>query len=150
MSTSRTYTAGNTLTAAQATDWAQGSIGYAQVTANQTTITTVVDLTGLTVTATLVAGRRVKITAQVGFFSTIADDVVVCNIQEGATILSSFASPQRPASWGLVMTGSVVIQPSAAAHTYKLTMARDTGTGTVTMQASATRPAFILVEDIGT
>jgi hypothetical protein len=49
----------------------------------------------------------------------------------------------------MVYQGSTVITPSAGAHTYKLTLQRNSGTGTVRIFADADVPAFILVEDLG-
>lgn len=149
MSTSRTYTAGAVLTAAQQNDLAQGTLGYAQVVANQGTITTVVDLTSLTVTVTLVAGRRIKITGQCLFQSTVADDTCELRIMEGATQLTQIDVIARPANITATAHGSVVLTPGAGAHTYKLSAIRAAGTGTVQMTAGATFPAYILVEDVG-
>jgi len=149
MSTSRTYTVGAVLTAAQQNDLAQGTLGYAQVTANQGSITTVVDLTSLTVTATLVAGRRIRITGQCLFQSTVADDTVELRIMEGGTQLTQIDVIARVASITATAHGSVILTPTAASHTYKLSALRASGTGTVTMTAGATFPAYILVEDIG-
>ncbi len=42
----------------------------------------------------------------------------------------------------------VMLTPTAGVHTYKVQMSR-TGTGSATMQAAATFPAWIMVEDIG-
>lgn len=149
MSTSRTYTTGAVLTASQQNDLPQGTIGYAQAVANQATFTTVVDLTSLTVTVTLVAGRRIRITGQTLLGSSVADDVASLNIQEGATILQIANVLCRPISTGFVANTSVVVQPGAGSHTYKLTGVRASGTGNITSFAGATFPAYILVEDIG-
>lgn len=130
---------------------AGGSLGYQQVIANQGTYTTVVDLTSLTVTTpVLAAGRRLKITGQIMVQSTVADDIVGLNVQEGATILSIGQVTCRVTAQPVSLYVSAVVQPSAVAHTYKLTSVRATGTGLITMAAGGTFPAFILVEDVGT
>lgn len=151
MSTSRTYTAGNVLTAAQVSDLAQGTLGYAQVTANQGTFTTETDLTSLTVTVTVVAGRRIRISAAVRLTSTVASDEMRVNIKESTTQLAG-GTILQVGSGNIAGTvrAEAIIQPSAGSHTYKLSAQRTTGTGLVTMVATATDPAFILVEDIGT
>lgn len=126
---------------------ALGSMGYAQVTANQAGITTAVDLAGLAVTFTAVAGRRYKITGHVSNFVRTAGTVtfVELRVSEGAAQLNTvFLAVPNTAGGGSV---SHVVAPTPGAHTYKLVSSSD---GTVTMQASATSPAFILVEDIGT
>lgn len=152
MSTSRTFADGNTLTAAQVNGLAQGTLGYAQVTANQATITAAVDLTSLTLTVTLVASRRIRIVGDVSFTSSVAADNALLLILDGATTLNqrTVAIPAitTPNSYGCRV--EAVVQPSAGSHTYKLQAQRNGGSGNITMVASATQPAFILVEDIGT
>jgi hypothetical protein len=152
VSTSRTYTSLTTLPAASVADLAQGTIGYAQVTASQGSITTLADLTGLTVTVTLVAGRRIRIVGSVLVGSTVATDVIRLHIREGATdlqIRDTVPSVVSGTTTNINLECSVVLQPSAASHTYKLSLERLAGTGTLTMGAGATYPAFILCEDIG-
>lgn len=125
--------------------------GYAQVTANQTGIGTGgADLAGLSATVSVAAGRRLKITGHVRSWSlSAADNRIAFRIQEGATVLGesilrlSVASESEEG--GPVVA---VVTPSAGSHTYKLTAAV-VDTGTAIMDAGATYPAFILVEDIG-
>lgn len=137
-------------TAVDAANVARGMINYVQVEANQASITTAVDLTGLSVLCYVGASRRIRISAQCNAFSTVAGDVILGRIQEGATNLGVFMRMKAvAANEPYMQSGSVSFQPSAGAHTYKLTLARENGTGTVTMGASSTNPAFILVEDIG-
>lgn len=128
---------------------AGGTLGYAQVTANQgPPITTEVDLTGLAVTVTVAAGRRIKITGYIGGASSVSDDVLQLAVKEGATQLNRANKGVRGGNtehWSVIWSGT----PTAGAHTYKLTLARVVGTGNVNMSAGATEPAFILVEDIG-
>lgn len=127
-----------------------GTLGYAQVTANQGTITTEQDLTGLTVTVTVVAGDRIRITAHVRVAATGgASDIPELRIKEGTTILALDRCHFSTASILSTLHGEVVLSPTAGAHTYKLSLVRDTGSGTLTMSAGATFPAFILVEGIG-
>jgi hypothetical protein len=148
VSTSRTLA--GAFTAAQANDLAQGTLGYAAVTANQGSITTLVDLTGLTVTVTVVAGRRLKITGHCTLASTVATDTVeLVLVKDGATAqLARFGNAQ--ANILQFIDIFFVDTPTAGSHTYKLQADRQAGTGTLTMNAGGTFPAFILVEDIGT
>jgi len=119
---------------------------YAEVTANQTGITTQVDLTGLSVTITTVAGQRIRITAEIyGVGNTVATDATYLWLMEGATQLNG--NGKILGSDTPNMTISAVVTPSAGSHTYKLQMSR-AGTGTVTMYAAATSPAYILAEAI--
>jgi hypothetical protein len=128
---------------------AQGTLsgGYVQVTANQTPNTVNVDVTGLTVTVTPGVSRRIKLTFFCGATgSSVTTDTLQIYIQEGATVLQQINSPALTVN--PAVTGSVVLTPTNAAHTYKATCTR-TGTGNVTLFASATQPMFLLAEDIG-
>ena len=131
---------------------AGGTLGYAQVIADQTGITTETDLTGLTVAVTVGAGRRIRVTASVLVYGSVVSDEFIVNIKEGATVLQragydslTGAGTSRPTS----VERSVVLTPSAGSHTYKLSLLRNQGTGSLTSSAGTTFPAFILVEDIG-
>lgn len=129
-----------------------GTLGYAQVVADQGAIVgAFVDLTSLTVTFTAVTGRRYKATAYCAFQSTVANDYANLLIGDGVTTYAN-------AFWDLGVVGSqvqntivaVVTGLSAGSKTWKLTAQRGVGTGTLTLKAAATNPAFILIEDIGT
>lgn len=127
-----------------------GRLGYAQVVASQGGITTEVDLTSLSVTVTAGTSRRLRITAQLLLSSTVATDHAGFSIKEGATQLNGTSAPfSGTASRNTTHYCAVSITPTSGSHTYKLTAARQAGTGTITMGASSTNPAFILVEDIG-
>jgi hypothetical protein len=129
-----------------------GTLGFASVTANQAGITTpLVDLTGLSVAVTVVSGRRVKITGfAASWQSNTVNDRAVFTIREGSTSLATVVTPMDPIANNGNGGGAVlwVGTPSAGAHTYKLSAASVDG-GSLTLEASATTPAFILVEDIG-
>lgn len=120
--------------------------GYAQAVVNQTGISAIADLTGLTVTVTVGSGRRIRISGNVGVLQRTSAATADVDIFEGVTQL-------RRAFTGLAINGaqtlapSVVLTPSAGAHTYKLRAA--TTAGTVETVAAATDPCWILVEDIG-
>lgn len=126
-------------------------IGYAEVTANQASIATEVDLTGLSVNVVVPAGRRLRITGFVGTWaSTAANDRVIFAIKEGATQLNRLVTAEGDTTIGNQSAGGVVqviVSPSAGSHTYRLTAAQ-ADAGTITMFAAATQPAYILVEDI--
>jgi hypothetical protein len=128
----------------------KGKIGFVQVTANQGSITTVVDLTSLTVTWTAVASRYYKITGWGLIQTTVADDVFAISITDGGGTQSQQANVHlRVANQASFSMPQVVIQPGAGSKTVKLRALRVTGTGTGTLVASSNNPAFILVEDIG-
>lgn len=122
-------------------------LAYAQVVTDQTGITTAVDLTGLSVTVSVPAGRQLRITGQAALRNTLADQRNDLRIQEGSTILQYDFRNNASANGLETVNVSVVVSPTAGVHSYKLVMAAATG-GTIVMEAGATYPAFILVEDI--
>jgi hypothetical protein len=128
-----------------------GVLGYAQVTASQGTYTALTDLTGLAVTVTVGSGRRIRITGWAGQGSSTATDTMLLAIVEDATAIEN-AHVSAPGTTGghFGSVVSVVRQPTAGVHTYKLQGQRLTGAGNITMEASATVPAWIMVEDVGT
>lgn len=131
--------------------FSDGELNFKQVVANQTGITTVVDITGLVTDAlTIVANQLIKIEFDFLISSSVGGDTVQVNIQEGATVLKS-VSRALSASVGVTESISAFLRlaPTAAAHTYKLTIQRSTGTGSLTLQASATFPGQLLVTDLG-
>lgn len=151
--TNKDLTAGsNTFPASLATDaevapLPRGTLGHTPATGGgQGSITTAVDLTGLTTTVVVPSGRRVRITgyvAQAG--STVSTDAInLIVLEDGVQITSATIA----ATTAGTLTAIAVRLPAAGSRTYKLQMSR-TGTGDVTMTATASAPAFILVEDIG-
>lgn len=137
-----------TPTPAVATGAPSSTLAYAEVLADQGTFTAATDLTGLTVTTTVTAGRRIKVTGRVNGSSSVANDVINLSIFEGATELQQSRVHVTVALANATLEPSVVLSPSAGTHTYKLTMSRFSGTGNINMAASSVRPAYILIEDI--
>lgn len=124
------------------------TLAYAEVTANQGSITTEVDLTSLTVTVTVPAGRRIRLSGFCRAASAGASgDRAEFRIKEGATVLqiSDTGVDVATATYGCFV--EVIILPTAGTHTYKLSLERF-GTGTITMNAGATFPAYIMAEDV--
>lgn len=126
-----------------------GVLGYAEITASQATISTEVDVTGLTATVTVATGRRLRISSLTELFGTVAGDQSQINIYEDATQIQAVIM-RHSATGRLDHPASVIRKPTAGVHTYKLTAQRASGTGTFTVSGAATEPAYILVEDIGT
>lgn len=124
-------------------------LGYSEVVANQGPFTAATDLTGLASTVNVIAGHTIKITGHVHGSSTANDDGIQLSIREGGTTLQLDRETLSTVGAGLRSLFSEVVEtPSAGSHTYKLTMERSDGSGNITMQAGATIPAYILVEDI--
>lgn len=125
-------------------------LGLATVTANQEGITTVTDLTGLTVTVTVGANRYIRISFEGEFDRSVVDGTSQVILMEGGTALQTFGYQPNIANENMTVGGSLVIDsPSAGSHTYKLTLTNSTGTGNSDLFASSTIPAQLWVEDIG-
>jgi hypothetical protein len=123
-----------------------GFIAEATATASQNTITTVVDLTGLSVTWTALPGRRYRIEGRAHFQAASGAPSAILQItdttptlQRDAVILATTALP-------LFVTVDHEVEPAAGSVTYKL---RALSGGTINMVASATRYASIRVYDVG-
>lgn len=142
--------ADDAVTAAKlADDLPLGIVAYAQVTANQGSITTpFVDLTGLTVTFTAVSGRRYKVTGVVLPSSTVAGDTVIIALTTGANSQLQQANAVATITSETVVLVWVSSGSDSGSTTWKLRIDRF-GSGTVQNTAGATLPSFILVEDIG-
>lgn len=127
-----------------------GRIASATVTANQTTITSEVDLTSLTVTATLSSSRRYKISFVGEAQTATSGDEVTMRIKEGSTTLKEIRNSTLGANRGHFFEGWYeLVAPSSGSHTYKMTMQRTAGSSNAQFNASSTNPATILLEDIG-
>lgn len=122
--------------------------GYAQVVANQTGITAITDLTSLTATVTVGAGRRIRVTGYVRIGqNTSLGNPNILYIREGAATLAQ-STTAVPATQYYQHHAAVVLTPSTGAHTYKLSLSTTAGT-TDLITVGTTDPAWILVEDIG-
>jgi hypothetical protein len=143
---SQTFEVAPATTATQAFQWGQTrQLGYVSVTANQTGITTITDVTSLTLTFTPLTGQKIKLTAYLPYVTdTVAGDSLCATINEGATVLGQ--SIQQSSVVGNCFIVIVYLTPTAASHTYKVQLGRFTGTGTLTMNAGATFPAWFEAE----
>ena len=133
----------------------QGTLpgGYAFVTANQGTFTAQTDITGVTVTVTLTAGRRYRISYKLGCSSSVTDDTIQALLIDtaGPTTLDLTNVQQAATGQVIFVAGAgIFVAGASGAKTYKIAMVRAGGTGNVTMNAGPTFPAYILAEDIGT
>jgi hypothetical protein len=137
-----------TPTPAPANTALSSALAYAEVIADQTSISSIVDLTNLSVTVTVPAGRRLRITghAQIGNDATAG--MAYGQIKEGSTALGRWAFDRLEASSWTISNGSIIVSPSAGTHTYKLTLEKWGGAGSIYLDAQTEFPAYILVEDI--
>ena len=127
----------------------RGVVASASVTASQGSITTVTDLTGLSVSFTAEVGRKYRVTAAVEVLDSASSSVYVVSVKDGAfTLHRSTGVNGHTGS----VTNTIVTPPISSytgARTWKLTLERASGTGTLSTTPSATYPAHITVEDIG-
>lgn len=143
---------GDVLTEAHMDSLPAGWLGYVEDTTGQGSITTEATLTGLSVTVTINASRRIEIRVKAAAQSTVAGDTVLYRIKEGGTTLDSLPLPITagggPGAIGceFALGGHT---PTAGLHTYSVSLARSSGTGTITHSASATQRSWIRVLDIG-
>lgn len=141
------FLAGDVLTAADLNGLPGGYIGYAQAVTNQAGITTEVDVTSLSVTFTAFADRRYKITALANVLSA-GNIRALLKITDGSNVVKAGAYNQLATTTG-TLTAVEVVSGLSGSITRKARLLQDSGTGGLTVVASATIPAFILVEDIG-
>jgi hypothetical protein len=145
------FTALDVLTAANMNLLPAGEVGYASVTANQGSITTVADLTSLTATWTAVSSRRYMITVYGNAVSSVAGDVGGLHIStSGGTDvqLAQFYLPSAGVT-SVAVHAQVMLTGLSGSVTYKARMSRISGTGTLQFSASATAPGQFSVVDIG-
>ena len=135
-------------TATQAMRFGQTrQLGYAQITATQSGITTQTDVTGLTVTVTVLSGQQVKITFYASqVFSSVSTDRADIQIMEGVSQLQGSYQLAGINTDGSSRCVQVVLTPSAGSHTYKIQASRGVGTGSISVFAAAGSPAYILAE----
>lgn len=127
-----------------------GTLGYAAITADQTGITTVVDIDGLSVTVTVGSGRRILIGCPHNVQSATVGDLIDVSIKEGATILNFVRTRADVVNVFKAGYVEVTLTPTAGTHTYKITCGLSSGTGAVQYRAGAAFPSSIKVQDIGT
>jgi len=127
------------------------TLGYAETTTSQTGITTITDLTGLSVTVTVPAGGRyIEIHGAVSLNGSTSN-LAGLRIREGTDVLGVSRQPTNGTGGWSVRTDvwfrGVV---TAGSHTYKLSLTLDAGSGSVaaeatTLAAGTYGPNFITV-----
>jgi len=143
-----TFTAGNVLTAAQMNRLPWGIVAYAEKTDNQTGITTAADVTSITATWTAVSSRYYRTTIY-------CDDLLqnTSNSQSRFLITDSSNVQKQKGFYFMLATEinsisiSVIETGLSGSITRKLRASTDAGS--LTINASATSPSYIVVEDLG-
>lgn len=127
-----------------------GEVGYAEITANSSSFTTLADISGLSVTFTLTATRRVLLRASTLCRSTTVNDVIQAQIADGsnAQIVASGDAVVLVANRGPRAEYSQAVTLAAGTYTYKVRAQRVSGAGTCVIAAAATDKAYIQAVDI--
>lgn len=148
-----TESVGDVLTKANFDKVPGGWIGVVQVTSNQGSITTLTDLTSLTLTVTYQTGRTYLWLAQVGWASTVASDYSQIQLTDGTgTQLQQTLFAAHPSAGNTTQIQLVFyeVAGSSGSVTRKLRGGRaGAATGTDTMEASSTAPAQLICFDLG-
>lgn len=141
-----TALAGDVYTAANHARMPGGWIGYVEVTSNQNGFSTEVDVTGLTLTITPNSSRRLSVRGAVSVqVGTSAATVVLRLKEDGVKMIDAAVQPNDNADV-LSIPIEAITTPSAASHTWKLTIQVETGTADVENSISK---GWLMVEDIG-
>lgn len=131
---------------------AGGWIGYNEKITDTTGVVGT-EVTLVSVTAPVNASRRIRVTGYVSsWISTVTGDRAQFRLLEGATQLQMGRSTVQLAGIATeppTVLGRVLTPGAAASHTYTLVVARNAGTGTLTISGDPTTPMWIMVEDLG-
>jgi hypothetical protein len=144
------FTSGQILTAQECNNFGFSTVGLAaSTTLNMAGVTTVVDLTGMSVTFTAIANRNYKISGYTYIVPTVTDVTAYFKIKQGATVLQTCIAKVGTATVGSTVSTFVVKTFTAGSVTLKLTGELGAGSGSLTFFADGTLPTTLLVEDIG-
>lgn len=122
-------------------------LGYRQILADQGSITTEVAVTGLSCPVIVPANRKIKLKVFMNSSNATADAYNVAIIKESSTTLQQAYANSRSGSVYEFLEPELLLTPSTGSHTYSVTaIGNVTGSGTMTVRAGATLPAFIKVE----
>lgn len=124
-------------------------LGYAEVTAAQTSITTITDLTGLSVTVNTTTAMTIMVEGWLPqVYGTVGTDRCAFSIYEGSTELATAYTTIGGQGIGGLTVRKRISAPTAGSHTYKLRLARDSGSGAASVYSDANTRAFIQVRTV--
>jgi hypothetical protein len=121
-------------------------LGTAIVQANQTGVTSVTDILGLTTTVTVPVNRQVKISLYVNVQSSVGTDVVRVDLNRDSTQLQFNQVTPRDATATTAAPIVHIDSPTSGSQTYKGRIRRSVGTGNINTSASLGQPALLVVE----
>lgn len=127
---------------------AWGKVALATSTTEQTGVSTITDITGMSVTFTAVANRQYKITLYLPqLLGSVAGDRARITITDGSNN-AVFIGYTNITAYGAIVSVSGFVTGTGSL-TYKGRMSRDVGTGTINSYADSVSIRYLLVEDIG-
>lgn len=124
-----------------------GVLGYSEHVGGGVTVAEAAVIPGLSVTVTVPAGRRIRITAYPHLRSSVATDTIYARIREDG-VVKGFAYMNEQAASPNTTIAEQILTPTAGTHTYTVTAHRQAGSGTMSAYGAPGEPAFLLVEDI--
>ena len=107
------------------------------------------NITSQTVTFTAVAGRRYRAFVSFEVVKTVATDQWTARLDDAGTQLARAISDVSTTTAVSAVINHVSNASISGSKTWKVTLQRTGGTGTLTYQAGGTSPANLTVEDIG-
>jgi hypothetical protein len=120
------------------------------LTANSATFTTIVDISGYTITFTALANRMYKLEMYCHVSSSIAGDYVKMHIRTNAGTTIGAGLLELPVvNEEQTISAVAFVTPGAGAVTYKVSGERISGTGSLMVESSATVPSILSVQDFG-
>lgn len=143
-----TFTAGDVLTADEMNRLPWGIVAYAEKTASQTGITTAADVTSLTATWTAISSRYYRTTIYCAeLFQNTSNS-------QGRFFVTDLSRVQKQVGFNFMLAtqiGSIAISVIETGLSGSITrkLRASTDAGSLTINASATSPAYIVVEDLG-
>lgn len=132
-----------------ATNIPLGYLKEARITANSAGVTTV-ETDVLTVASVVVgANRRVKISLHGLMQAAGGGPVTLGQFYRDSTVLGRWTTDALTDGEYRQIDAWITDTPAAGTYTYKITLYRALGAGTITLLAGADYPGVLLVEDIG-
>src|SRR5690606_9414670 len=111
-----------------------------QVTSGQSGITSMTDLTGLSVTVNISAGRIIRITGHALIGVSNTRSVAAGWIREGSSTIGRFGAVDNQAlavsAFALGHGAAILSSPSPGQHTYKLSLEVTSGSGSASITAN--------------
>jgi hypothetical protein len=146
-----TFSSGQILNASAVNNFPFGMVSAAKViTATQTPITTVVDVTGTSTTFTAISGH-IYLASWSGLVNSDANATAMALLLTNSanTIYGIDISYIATSGVDQTMSGSAILSGLSGSVTYKLRAQRQSGTGNLSIVAGATFPFNFTICDIG-